>query len=606
MPEPELSPAVSLAWQIAAGEGLRCGSVFIEPEHLFLGACSLDKALTSDHSLSPESEASAQREWESFSAVLHSCGCNPVVLRREMRSRLGKSNTAASEARISRSSLSHQIFSRAAEIANLHRSSSVGLLHLCSALLEEKAASLAMLLDAAGVEREHLHSAITAQLDSSSSSLEETNHGVITNSPVAPPPQRHKFFEGPSVTESLDATVAVSRSEIAANADRRLAVFYELPWQYSSSGDIDGLLQKLLEGLISAIPAAQRGNVLVLDHRTGELLLKAHLPTGSPAVSVTSVQEAMDKREAFIWRRTENLTISQQEYGAISGIYAPLIWNGAAFGALTLDNYESGQFTPEDLRLAVAVAHQAAMAVANRQLTDDLRRKNDLLERLMTSFSPKVRSLLLEKASHGRLRPGGERSEVTILCSDIRGFTQMSRSMDTEAIVDMLNEYFSGLSEAIFRNDGTIDKFMGDAILAVFGSPEPDAQHPAKAVTAAMEMQTAMRDINRVRSLRNQPICEIGIGVHCGEVLHGFIGATERMEFTVIGDTVNRASRYCSGAKAGQVLISTELHQRVWKLVDAESSQIPTKHEGDFATFIVKRMKTTARIPDARGAEYQR
>ena len=181
------------------------------------------------------------------------------------------------------------------------------------------------------------------------------------------------------------------------------------------------------------------------------------------------------------------------------------------------------------------------------------------------SFSPSLRARVLERARQGRLRPGGERSEVTILCSDIRGFTAATSKMDADEIAEVLNVYLPALTEPIVAQNGTIDKYMGDAILAVFGSPDPDSDQHVKAVRAAHEMQAAMRRINQKRNANGQLVCNIGIGIHCGEVFHGFIGATERMEFTVIGDAVNCSSRYCSGAAAGEVLISPALSQRVWQ-----------------------------------------
>jgi adenylate cyclase len=100
-------------------------------------------------------------------------------------------------------------------------------------------------------------------------------------------------------------------------------------------------------------------------------------------------------------------------------------------------------------------------------------------------------------------------------------------------------------------------------------------------------MQEAVRKLNEARAARNRATCQIGIGIHCGEVLHGFIGSPERMEFTVIGDAVNRAARYCDGAQAGEILISPEVHQHAWRAVRTESTSIPTKHEGDLPAFRV-------------------
>ena len=132
---------------------------------------------------------------------------------------------------------------------------------------------------------------------------------------------------------------------------------------------------------------------------------------------------------------------------------------------------------------------------------------------------------------------------------------------------------------------------MGDAILAVFGSPEADPDQHEKAVRAALAMQESIQTTNLRRAGRNLPTCDIGIGIHSGEVLHGFIGTAERLEFTVIGEAVNRASRYCSGAGRSEIVISPEVFEHVFRLVQAEKTTIPTKHEGDFIAYRVRQLK---------------
>jgi adenylate cyclase len=194
---------------------------------------------------------------------------------------------------------------------------------------------------------------------------------------------------------------------------------------------------------------------------------------------------------------------------------------------------------------------------------------------------------LLEKSREGKLQPGGEKSEVTILMSDLRGFTLASAKLASETVVAMLNDYFSALGDIIFQHDGTIDKFIGDAILAVFGSPEPDEEHALKAVRAAIAMQNAIAGVNDRRRADGLPCCSLGIGVHTGEVLHGFIGATERLEFTVIGDTVNKASRYCDAAGAGEIVLGPKTHELVKLKIPAQKKSITTKHEGDLEAWVV-------------------
>ena len=104
-------------------------------------------------------------------------------------------------------------------------------------------------------------------------------------------------------------------------------------------------------------------------------------------------------------------------------------------------------------------------------------------------------------------------------------------------------------------------------------------------------MQKAMDRLNGERQARGLATCNMGIGINCGQVLHGFIGAAEGVEFTVIGDAVNKAARYCDGAQAGEILISPEVHEHVWRVVQAESTSIPTKHEGNLPAYRVRGIK---------------
>jgi len=270
-------------------------------------------------------------------------------------------------------------------------------------------------------------------------------------------------------------------------------------------------------------------------------------------------------------------------------MYVPLLWHGSPMGVLCVDNPERpSAFRKEDLQFLVSVAHYAAAAVANQHLQVSLAQKNKTMEHLLANFSPKLRSTLLQKAQEGKLKPGGQKSQVTILLSDLRGFTRVSTGLPAESVVEMLNDYFSALVEVVFQYDGTVDKFMGDAILAVFGSPEIDPDHAMKAVRAAIGMQAAAERVNSRRKAAGLPYCELGIGLHTGEVLHGFIGAEERLEYTVIGDTVNKASRYCDGAKGGEIVFSPELFDVLGGTVQATPSIIQTKHEGEQKACVLK------------------
>lgn len=420
--------------------------------------------------------------------------------------------------------------------------------------------------------------------------LFSTSRPIDTPSPSVRPDSLQDARVNLTLNASIHGHLPVGA--LTQQTQQRLQMLYELPLQFAAETDLEKLYRLILDRVIELTPGAERGALLVKDLNSGKLTLRASVPEDAPPISRTLIRRAASEHAGFIWGDKDSdlrdVSASMAAIRIRTGMYAPLVWKGETVGVLFVDNpNRRAAFSQEDLQFLLSVAHYAGSAVANQLLQNEIHFNNRTLENLLTNFSPKIRSRLLEKSRFGRLQPGGEKSKVTILFSDLRGFTRTTAHLDASVVVAMLNNYFRVLGEVIFRHDGTIDKFMGDAILAVFGSPEPDRLHASKAVLAAVEMQRQITVLNEERQAAGLPFCHLGIGVHTGEVLHGFIGAEERLEFTVIGDTVNKASRYCSAAGPSEVLLGPLTYEAVQGRIHATPKTIPTKHEGDLSAFYV-------------------
>jgi adenylate cyclase len=416
---------------------------------------------------------------------------------------------------------------------------------------------------------------------------------------------KHPFLPQTSVTMgSIDSPYEIGLTLSAASKGapdfkgvdarmrERLEMLYQLPLQFAAERNLETLFNLILQRVLDLIPGAVRGALLVREKESGKLTIRASIPADSPPISRTLIRRAALEQSGFIWEDSateqKDVTASMAAIGVRTGMYAPLVWNEEAIGVIFVDNPKRrGAFSEDDLQFLLSVAHYAAASVANQMLQEEIQQNNKTLQHLLANFSPKIRDRLLQKSREGKLQPGGEKSNVTILLSDLRGFTKTSSSLDSGVVVDMLNDYFQVLGAEIFKNDGTIDKFIGDAILAVFGSPEPDADHAFHAVTAAIGMQLRMNEVNQRRKANGLPTCDLGIGVYTGEVLHGFIGAEDCLEYTVIGDTVNKASRYCDVAAGGDIVVGTLTNELLATRIATLPVQIKTKHEGELPAFKV-------------------
>jgi class 3 adenylate cyclase len=170
-----------------------------------------------------------------------------------------------------------------------------------------------------------------------------------------------------------------------------------------------------------------------------------------------------------------------------------------------------------------------------------------------------------------RLALKEERRDVTVLFCDVRGFTSLAERSAPEAIVELVNSFYTLMIDAVFRHNGTVDKFLGDGAMAVFGAPIPDADHPERAVRAALALRAGIAELSQRRGEDGREPVAVGIGISTGEVVAGTVGTADRMEYTVLGDTVNLASRLESSASPGQILISRHTYELTAGVVEARA-----------------------------------
>jgi adenylate cyclase len=241
--------------------------------------------------------------------------------------------------------------------------------------------------------------------------------------------------------------------------------------------------------------------------------------------------------------------------GVRSTICAPLVGESRVHGAIYADRLDPfAAFKPDDLELISAVAAQTAIAVENARAHERLARE-EVARANYSRFLPEyVVKQMLENPDSFKL--GGVSQTITILFADIRGFTRISEHAAPEKIVNLLNRYFSAMTDIIFAHGGTLDKYLGDGLMALFGAPTTTPEDASNALNAAVAMQRRLLGINT--ELRQEGLQEVGVGIglHTGDVIVGYIGSERRSEYTAIGDAVNTASRLESNAKGGQILIS--------------------------------------------------
>lgn len=338
------------------------------------------------------------------------------------------------------------------------------------------------------------------------------------------------------------------------------------------SDDLNSLLNIVMDMIFKYLPV-ERGLLILFDEN------------GEPVPKLTKFIDGAEQQDIPI-SRTILKMVSQQQVAlmtsnaledarllggksiAIHGIRSAMcvpLWNrNRVIGAVQVDSpIHIGRFTEEDLDLLTALANFSAVAIERAQLGEKIEEEKKIRDRMARYHSPAVVDEIVKgivSADAQEIRS----TEVSILFADISGFTTISETKRPEEVADFLSHFFSCAVESIFAFGGTLDKFIGDAVMAFFGAPIPQDDHADRAVLAGLMLQRLVGDWNSEREKIGLPIVRVRVGINSGPAVVGNVGTEKRVDYTVLGSSVNIASRLESGvAKPGQVVVSQNTLDRV-------------------------------------------
>lgn len=387
------------------------------------------------------------------------------------------------------------------------------------------------------------------------------------------------------IHQTLNADVGNFLPESAINSEQilrqdyeRLRISHEVATYLGVEADLHALLGKILDKIFE-IFRCDRGIIFLPDGR-GELLPAVSRHRNPSAaqenivVSRTVLRDVAERKQAVLSSDASmdarfNAARSIILQGIRSTMCVPMLYADELLGVVYLDSQlTTGAFSKKDLQLLTGIASQAGIAIANTNLIKRIEGETKTRAQFEKLLSPN----LVDQVVAGKLSfdQEGQQKQVTMLFSDIRGFTSMSENMEAREIVNMLNTYFEVMVDIIFRYEGTLDKFVGDEIMALFGAPVAIVDGPRKAVECALEMLASLEVYNTARVAEGKKPIAIGIGINTGEVVCGALGSSKTMQYTVIGDPVNLAARLCSYAKANEVIIGESTYQYVRDYFDFE------------------------------------
>jgi adenylate cyclase len=372
-------------------------------------------------------------------------------------------------------------------------------------------------------------------------------------------PAPNAYDRSPSVDVCAIPRPAANERTLAIRLDAVIRVAKVL----AHIRDLDRIARGVLDALFEVFPQADRG-FLLLGNDVSNLVSKAMKSRGKVytedlVVSKSICRHVLERRRAILFNEMSgrDFTLGESVYSLQirAAMVIPLMVEDEIIGVLQIDTpVACAAFDESDLELAAAVGQQAAIALHNaallRRVEEESVSRASLMRFLPTAMVEQVISGQLDVAL------GGNTCDATILFSDIVGFTRISETLAPESVVALMNAYFSRMVPCIEATSGGIDKFMGDAILAVWGVPLARPDSAVRAATAALAMQNAAVALHPTQLDGRASVLEMGIGINSGPVVAGNIGADSRTSYTVLGDAVNTAQRLEAAAGRGQVLVS--------------------------------------------------
>lgn len=373
---------------------------------------------------------------------------------------------------------------------------------------------------------------------------------------------------------------ALTERLIAANMELKtrwkdLNTLYTVGKSVSALMETEQLLPRMVDAAVYATEAEE--GFLYLAGKDGGFTCAAAKQTAQPRAEYLDTpvtdrtllgiaQEAYGKTEPTLY------TPDKPTRGLTSIACAPIMLGGKPVGVLGVRNVSpgAGTFDRNAATMLSALTDYAAIALQNARFMEAERetkeREKDQIRSTFQRFVPhQVVDEVLKNP--GALRLGGRRQEITILFVDIRGYTAYSENLSPELVVEMLNDYLSLAANVIMGYGGTLDKYMGDGLMALFNAPDPQPDHLAQAVEAALMLQQAAREL----SAQRRDSISFSVGIHCGEAVVGYIGTDSAMNYTAVGDAVNVAKRLQEAARPGQVLIEETVVARLDGQVQANS-----------------------------------
>lgn len=378
---------------------------------------------------------------------------------------------------------------------------------------------------------------------------------------------------GVSPAESSSASALEKELYVLRRKEKILTLMYELGRALQGLSSAAEVYNQVT-ALLLEICGADRVLILEIDSNGGLRFAHQAAAAGRAAgrtVSRTVTQKVTAERVTLLSTNAaadpalaQGQSIVLQQIRSV--ICAPLLVRDQVQALIYLDQERVAAFAVEDLDVVNGVAAQAAIALENVHALQRQAHEAEVRQAYSRFLPQHVVEDLLK--SPGKLKLGGTNQIATVLFADIRGFTRMSARMEPEEVVNILNEYFGEMTEIIFRHGGTLDKFIGDGLMALFGAPYAGPEDAANAVRTAIDMQ---------RQIQTQNGLGIGIGINTGLVTAGYVGSARRFDYTAIGDTVNMASRLESNAPAGEIYLAQSTYAELQGLFPCAPLEIKVK-----------------------------